>query len=145
MGWFVEKLSNLESAGAGEVFWVGRLALLWICQPGVVIDSGGGRAVALHAAGLGEVVLELLGRFVLELLGRFVAGTSLSKARSRFKSFDFCPWEALGNLGFCLRFPQFFLFAFRVERMSFRELLFFPGGPHLIPVFTEKELAGVLG
>ena len=134
MGWFVEKLSSLESAGAGEVFWVGRLALLWICQPGVVIDSGGGRAVALHAAGLGEVVL-----------GRFVAGTSLSKARSRFKSFDFSPWEALGNLGFCLRLPQFFLFAFRVERMSFRELLFFPGGPHLIPVFTEKELAGVLG
>ena len=134
MGWFVEKLSSLESAGAGEVFWVGRLALLWICQPGVVIDSGGGRAVALHAAGLGEVVL-----------GRFVAGTSLSKARSRFKSFDFCPWEALGNLGFCLRFPQFFLFAFRVERMSFRELIFFPGGPHLIPVLTENELAGVLG
>ena len=106
----------------------------WMCQPGVVIVSGGGRAVALHAAGLGDVVR---GRLV-------VCGTSLSKASSRFTSFDFCLWEAM-DLGFCLRFPQFFLFAFRVERMSFRELIFFPGGPHLIPVFTEKELAGVLG
>ena len=106
-----------------------------MCQPGVVIVSGGGRAVALHAAGLAELVR---GRLV-------VCGTSLSKASSRFTSFDFSLWEALDDLGFCLRFPQFFLFAFRVERMSFRELLFFPGGPHLIPVFTEKELAGVLG
>ena len=106
-----------------------------MCQPGVVILSGGGRAVALHAAGLGEVVR---GRLV-------VCGTSFSKASSRFTSFDLGLSETLDNLGFCLRFPQFFLFAFRVERMSFRELIFFPGGPHLIPVFTEKELAGVLG
>ena len=104
-----------------------------MCHPGVVIVSGGGRAVALQAAGLGDVARGLI----------VVPGTSRSRASSIFTSFGRPLWDAL-PFGLFLRLPQFFLFALSVERISFLELTFFPGGPHLIPVLIENELAGVL-